>query len=402
MPSPARIVVIGAGVLGAALAHRLTDPAAASGPLPHVTVLDREAPAHGTSRWSLAWLNSNGVTDRRYHELRTGSLRAWARLARAADGRDWYRPVGNMRWSSPAAGDRDDTAREGPAARVRRLRDWGYPAELVPASRVEALEPALRLPADVREVAWYPEEGYVRTEPLVTGLLERVTHAGGEVRTGVAGHVVGLEHTARADSGSPEGSWTVRTADGGALHADAVVCCAGRWTPGVTAFAGAPVPLVDPVAAGSAAPGLVVRVGPARTPLTRVVHTPDVHLRPHDEAAGTVHLEAGDVHVDLHTPPDVLDHWAGTLLDRARALVPGLAHARVLERRVCVRPLPLDGLPVVGPLDPPGAGRGPYVVVTHSGVTLAAGLAELVAAELLTGDPQPALEPYRPHRPHRG
>ncbi|MFF9556200.1 hypothetical protein ACF1DY_10295 [Streptomyces albus] len=37
----------------------------------------------------------------------------------------------------------------------------------------------------------------------------------------------------------------------------------------------------------------------------------------------------------------------------------------------------------------------------HSGVTPAAGLAETVAAELLTGRPDPALEPYRPTRLRR-
>ncbi|MEW2458092.1 hypothetical protein [Streptomyces albus] len=40
-------------------------------------------------------------------------------------------------------------------------------------------------------------------------------------------------------------------------------------------------------------------------------------------------------------------------------------------------------------------------VPDHSGATLAAGLAEMVVAELLTGRPEPALEPYRPTRLRR-
>ncbi|NSC20001.1 FAD-binding oxidoreductase, partial [Streptomyces albus subsp. chlorinus] len=377
MNRPGHIAVIGAGVLGTALAHRLTRhtarPGAGTGPAaaPAVTLLDRAEPGHGTSRWSLAWLNSNGVPDRGYHELRTASLRAWARLAEEAGGAEWYRPVGNMRWADPAPADPDDPAEGGRLAeRVQRLRQWGYAAELVAPERISALEPALRLPADVSQVAWFPDEGYVLTERLIATLLDRLRDAGTGIRTGPAGHVVGLEREAPGDgttegegagSGRRGGGWLLRTADGGTLRADAVVCCAGRWTPEVTALAGAPVPIVDPTTAGSPAPGLVARVGPVATPLTRVVHTPRVHLRPHDEDGGaTVHLEAGDVRVDLHTPAEEADRWADTLLARARALVPGLAGARVLERRVCVRPLPLDGHPVIGPVPvPDAAARAP-------------------------------------------
>jgi glycine/D-amino acid oxidase-like deaminating enzyme len=46
---------------------------------------------------------------------------------------------------------------------------------------------------------------------------------------------------------------------------------------------------------------------------------------------------------------------------------------------------------------PPGA-EGVYVAVTHSGVTLAAYLARLITAELITGAAPAALAPYRPGR----
>jgi glycine/D-amino acid oxidase-like deaminating enzyme len=39
-----------------------------------------------------------------------------------------------------------------------------------------------------------------------------------------------------------------------------------------------------------------------------------------------------------------------------------------------------------------------YAAVTHSGVTLAAYLARLITAELVTGTPPAALGPYRPGR----
>ena len=77
-----------------------------------------------------------------------------------------------------------------------------------------------------------------------------------------------------------------------------------------------------------------------------------------------------------------------------------LDDATVTGYRVCVRPMPADGQSIVGWL--PGA-PGVYVAVTHSGVTLGAHLAALIAAELLSADgpgdaDEAELAPYRPGR----
>ncbi|HEX3306718.1 MAG TPA: FAD-dependent oxidoreductase, partial [Streptosporangiaceae bacterium] len=182
-----------------------------------------------------------------------------------------------------------------------------------------------------------------------------------------------------------------RTAAGAVLGADEVICCAGRWTPFLAA-----VPLVPWESSGSTAPGLAVRVGPVAPPgPVRLLHTPDLALRPHP--GGLLHLEAEDAAaaVDLHTPEPELRRWAAELLRRARRTVRGLDDARVLSHQVCVRPLPSDGQSIVGRL--PGA-PGLYVAVTHSGVTLAAHLSRLIAADLTTGTPPASLAPYTPAR----
>jgi len=63
--------------------------------------------------------------------------------------------------------------------------------------------------------------------------------------------------------------------------------------------------------------------------------------------------------------------------------------------RIGARPMPVDGLPVTGPI--PGA-PGTYVAVMHSGVTLAPAVARLVAAEVVSGVHAPELEGVRPAR----
>ncbi len=372
-----RCVVIGAGVLGASVAARL-----ASAGL-QVTLLEADQPGRATSRWSFAWLNSNDKAPRPYHDLNHAGIRAWADLAPDLDGAAWYRPVGHLELATSDAG------RAELQARVSRLTEWGYPAQLIDPAEACELEPALRFPESGGTVAWFPGEGYVLTEPLIARLVGRAAACGAEILTGEQGRVTGLDP-------GPGGGRTVRTTAGAVLAADQVVCCAGRWVPELATMGGAagPVPLVAWDAPGATAPGLAVRVGPlAPAGPVRVVHTPEIALRPHSR--GLLHLEAPDAAVDLHTPEPELRRWATALLRRAQQTVRGLTGARVEQFQVCVRPMPADGQSIVGPL--PGT-PGLYVAVTHSGVTLAAHLSRLIAAELITGTAPAELAPYRPAR----
>jgi glycine/D-amino acid oxidase-like deaminating enzyme len=306
-------------------------------------------------------------------------MSAWAELAPDLDGDAWYRPSGHVELATAGHVELATAGAAELEARVKRLTDWGYPARLVDAAEAAALEPALRVPPDAA-AAFFPGEGYLLTEPLIARLVARAQSHGAQVRTGEPGRVTGLE---------PGAAPRVRTAAGQVLEADEVVCCAGRWTPAL-----AEAPLIPWDTSGSAAPGLVVRVGPAPGPV-RLVHTPDLALRPHP--GGLLHLEAEDAAaaVDLHTPEPELRRWAAELLRRAQRTVRGLDDARVVELKVCVRPLPADGQSIVGRL--PGA-QGIYVAVTHSGVTLAAHLSRLITTDLTTGTPPAPLTPYTPAR----
>jgi D-hydroxyproline dehydrogenase subunit beta len=377
MRGPGRCAVIGAGVLGVCVAARLAEAGIA------VTLLEQARPGHAATRSSFAWLNANDKAPRAYHDLNHAGMRAWAALAESLGGAAWYRPAGNIEWAEDAPG------RARLAARVRRLAGWGYPAGMIGAADAAGLEPSLRLPPSVAKVAWFPGEGYLLTGPLVSQLAGRAVQLGATLLTGEPGRVTGLDTAGGAVR-------AVRTAAGQVIPVDAVVCCAGRWVPDLAALAGAacPVPLVPWAAPGATAPGLVVQAGPVTPPgPARIVHAPRVYLRPH--ADRLVHLEAPDAAVDLHTPGADLRRWAGELLRRARRVVGGLDGARVAGYRVCVRPMPTDGRSIVGWL--PGAG-GVYVAVTHSGVTLAAHLAELITAELASGTAPAELAPYRPGR----
>ena len=95
--------------------------------------------------------------------------------------------------------------------------------------------------------------------------------------------------------------------------------------------------------------------------------------------------------------PELLDalRAGGRVLAAAADVVPALRHSRIENTRMGVRPIPQDGLPVVGLL--PGL-QNLYVAVTHSGVTLALILGRLIALEVALHRPQRVLAPFRPER----
>ena len=314
---PRRCLVIGAGVLGASVAARL------AGAGMRVTLLEADQPGRGTSRWSFAWVNSNDKGPKPYHDLNHAGIRAWAELAPGLDGTAWYRPAGHVELADPIG-------RAELAARVHRLAGGATPPASSMRPKRRSSSPRCGFPGRGSSAAWFPGEAYLLTEPLIERLVAHVTSQGGTVLTGDRGRVTGLD----AD---PPGR--VRTAAGDVLAADEIVCCAGRWTPRLTAMArpACPVPLVAWDTPGSPAPALIVRVGPVSPEgPVRLIHTPEIALRPH--SGGLLHLEAPDAAVDLYTPDPDLRRWATEFLHRARRTVRGLQDAVVAATRsACAR-----------------------------------------------------------------
>src|SRR6266851_5767369 len=135
-----RGVVIGAGILGAAVASRLASAGV------QVTLLDQDQPGRAASRWSFAWLNSNDKAPRAYHDLNQAGLKAWAELAPGLDGDAWYRPAGHLELATANSAELK--------ARVHRLTGWGYPACLVDPAEAARIEPALQL-SGATAAAWF-------------------------------------------------------------------------------------------------------------------------------------------------------------------------------------------------------------------------------------------------------
>ena len=367
-----RVVVIGAGVLGASIAGRLARRGHT------VTLIEATTVGAGTTGTSFAWINANEKTPRDYFELNLAGMAAHRQALAGGRAAPWLHLAGRLQWAAGGAGQAALDAKD------ERLRAWGYAVTRLERTDVLNLEPDLLLEG-VDEVSYYREEGYLLPQLYLGHLLRECQELGVMLRTGSA--VVGFDCAgARLRA--------ALLASGDAVTADVFVSCCGRWTPEVAARAGVSIPLV-PAETGSAAVGLLGATAPVATRLQRVISSPQLNLRP--DGGGQILLQALDLEatVQPESPPGLDSPLATELLRRARQLLRGFDGAYLESLRVGVRALPVDGRSVVGWA--PGV-EGLYVVVTHSGVTLAPVLGELAAREVGCGADEPLLRPFRPSR----
>lgn len=362
-----RVVVIGAGVVGAAVAYRLVQGGA------KVHLVDRSRPGSGTSDRSFAWMNANEKLPKQYYELNLAGMREHRLLRDELGKASWLHGCGNLEW-------RQDGQL---AAKVDRLRSWGYDAELVEPAEVQARQPGLRLPDDTTRCARFGDEAWIDAPMFVRELTAYAVRGGAR-----AYFDAGVRDIARADG-------RVRAVNLGSsggqdeLPADVVVNAAGAQADAVAAMVGRPLPLAP-------TSGLLVRLSGVDDRLNTVVHTPGVNLRPDGPRRILVHHDTVDELLWAGRDP----HELTTELEkRARAVLPALSGATIEHTAIGVRSMPSDGFPVLGPVH---GVDGYYEAVMHSGVTLAPLVGRLLAERILTGKTDPLLAPYAPDRFERG
>lgn len=360
------IVVVGAGIVGACIAYRLAEAGA------RVTVLDAGPPGRGTSGASFAWLNAFSKTPQSYYELNVASIAEHRVLAEelAGGNASWLHANGALHWADSEPEDAKLRAN------AERLRSWGYPVEwLTPAAIIADLEPDLAFPPDQPAVLLAPGEGWVEVVPLIAALLHAARQYGAEIRWPAA--VIGVERT----DGRVVG---VRLEGGASIYADVVVNCAGPSADGLAQLAGIEYPF-------KRIPGLLAISAPVAAELKRVCRGPGIHFRP--DGGGRILMAEDDVDKQIGTGPQA--KGADDLLRLAARYLPNLGGGRIEVQRVGVRPMPPDGLPIVGFV--PGI-EGFYTVVSHSGVTLGPLWGRVAAAEIVHNRPDLRLAPYRPGR----
>ncbi|XDA99581.1 FAD-dependent oxidoreductase [Sulfitobacter sp. LCG007] len=355
-----KVVVVGAGIIGALCGYRLAQAGA------EVIVVEAGRPASAASGNSFGWINASFHADAAHFRLRHEAMAAHRKLAGDLGTQAIAWP-GCICWEQQ--GDALD-------AQYETLVALGYDVALLGREDVARLEPAIAPPSRALHFA---AEGAVDLPRLAGDALRAAQDLGlrlicGVRASGIAtmgGAVRGVETSA------------------GTIAADHVVLAGGVGTSAIVEAMGIALPMLH-------RPGILMRSLPLPPLVSHILVTPEHEFRQLADGTILAPTEAAHQRIDseaIVTDPAILaEAAAARLSDVLRTEI------RWAEAALACRPVPGDGLPVIGAAGPAGL----YLATMHSGATLAAVVAEIVAAEVSGTDPGRdrvgLVAPYRPGR----
>ena len=346
----ADVIVVGAGVVGCAVADALARRGAT------VLVVERDHPGAHASSVAAGMLAPLTESEGEGPMLELGyrALEAYPHVIedlRERSGIDpEFVPCGVLRVTE---------AREADRVRDRVGKLSGYGVRWVERDELRAREPGLA--PTVVGASWSPGEAQVDPALLVRALLGAALRGGCKLESGLP--VLSLLREGDRIRG-------VRTADG-VREADEVVICAGPWSGLFEESLRLHVP-VEPIR------GQLVELEGVQGSPASILWGEKVYLVPRRDGTLLVGATMERVGFDAR----VTVGGVASLLDGARAVLPGCVDYRFRAARAALRPSTPDHLPLVGPV--PGS-RGAWLATGHhrSGILLGPLTGELLADRLL-------------------
>lgn len=346
------VIVIGAGVVGSAIAFGLAKEGA------RVLVLDGGDGDHRAARanFGLVWVQGKGVNLPPYARFTRASSDLWPEFrddlqATAGQPVNYARDGGLVF----CLGEEEYDARLRLLGRMHNLEMAGD-IEMLDRVQLERLLPGMRLGGDVTGASYCAADGHVNPLQLLAALHRAIAARGGDIRW--RSSVRAIEPDA--------GGFRVATADA-EYRAPQVVAAAGHSSPALVA----PLGIDAPIRAERGQILVTERTAP-------VLPYPASGLR--QTAEGTVTI--GGTHEDVGMDCGVTVESAVGLARRAMRVWPDLARLRLVRQWSGLRVLSPDTGPIYARAeDHPGL----TVALCHSGVTLAAAHAGILAPALAAG-----------------
>ena len=382
LPAGVEVLVVGAGIIGAAVASRL----AAAGL--DVCLLDRLGPAAGTSSAGEGNVLVSDKVPGPDLALALRGVELWHELAGEA-GEAGERVEFEAKGGLVVAHDEKEL--DALFTLAESQSQLGAHVELVAAGALHELEPALT--EDLRGGAYYEQDCQVQPMAAVDFLVRQFGAHGGRLVRGA--EVVGAEHDGQGILRS------VRTTLGTVAVGTCVVNASGPWAGEVARRLGTAIP-VEPRR------GHVLVTEPEPPFVRHKVSEASYVSSVHDNGAGlacsavveatrsgTMLLGSSREFVGFsrELDPGIIR----TIAARAVALFPDLARGRLMRAYVGFRPTTPDRLPIIGSDHSVG---GIYHATGHegAGIGLALVTAEIVETLVLGRTPSMDLAPFAPGR----
>ena len=367
-----RVLIVGSGIMGSCIAYELAKVGV------KVILVDKDSTLVGASQNSFNWINATyPKSPYSYNYLSQLSLTAYKNLRNEIDfPLQWS---GSLEWFLEA----DDQKEMIKAVQSLLKYPTSSAHEIIDSRAANLYEPNIDF-ADNKNIVHSTADGIVNTEALISKLHSEIIKLGGSVFLGC--NYLNSEYKS--------GKLIAANTSLGKFKVDELVISAGIDTNKILSnnFLKKPTP------------GIIVKSKPYKNVINSIIVGPGTHI--HQLRNGVVVFGEQEGAPDNHFErlkgypfkfPNnefAYDH-ANRMLDASRSFVANLDKIEIDKVGIGWRPLPLDGLPIVGYLDNlPNT----YIAVSHSGVSLGPLIGRLATEEILHQTSNKLLNDFRPQR----
>ena len=367
-----KIVVIGAGIIGTLIAYELVKKGA------KVILIDKAFPASGASGHSFSWINATyPKKPYNYNLLSQLGIDAYKSLETEFNF--------DIKWSGSLEWFEKSSEQENLFAEISAIKKYPTytPVNLISLPEAERMEPNVYFGKN-DHVVHSESDGALDTIEAIQMIRNKFEDLGGESifpceflrlnrRNGVLKSIDTTEGTIEADH--------------------AIFAC------GIDTDKN-----LDLNASLTPTPGIILRSAPVEDRFNKIIVGPGVHI--HQQNNGVIFLGEQDGaplnHNDrLRGQPNKFpskefeELHAERIMNTAKKFTTGLENIKINQVSIGWRPLPKDGIPIIGRLKNM---QGVYISMMHSGISLAAIVSKFITEEILENKSIPLLDNFRPSR----
>lgn len=367
-----KITVIGAGIIGACIAHELSRLGQ------NITIIDKSLPGSGTSGKSFNWVNATyPKKPYSYNYLSQLGLAAFDDLNKHIDFPSKWN--GSLEWFV------DSKKHKKLLNNVNELLE--YPThskhEIINSFEASLYEPNINFNNN-NNIIYSSEDGAIDTIKTIESLLARTKFNGGKI----------INNCVYKNSIYRNGKLSSINTSRGEIETDLIIFATGINTNS----------LINKKVLREPTPGIIVKSKPFKKIINKIVVGPGIHI--HQQNDGKLIIGEQDGAPENHKTrlkgyptqfPSTLiaDQHFNNMLDQTKLFIKNIGNIEVESIEIGWRPLPLDGLPIIGFLN---SIQDTYVATMHSGISLGPIIAKIVAQEITENINNILLNDFRPSR----
>ncbi|MDA9032772.1 FAD-binding oxidoreductase [Gammaproteobacteria bacterium] len=367
-----KITVVGAGIVGTCIAHELSRLGQ------NVTIIDKSLPGSGTSGKSFNWVNAT-------YPKRPYSYNYLSQLGIAAFD-DLYRYIDfPSKWNGSLEWFVEPNKHKKLLNNVNKLSN--YPTyskyKIIDSLKASSYEPNINFNNN-NNIVYSVEDGAIDALKTIENLVARTIFNGGKIRN----------NCIYKNSIYRNGKLSSISTSLGEIETDLIIFATGINTN----------LLINKKVLKEPTPGIIIKTKPYMKVINKIIVGPGIHI--HQQNDGRLVIGEQDGAPENHKirlegypskfPSSIIaKQHINKILYKAKSFIKNIDDVEVESVEIGWRPLPLDGLPIVGFID---SKKDTYVASMHSGISLGPIVGKIVAHEITENIYNNLLKEFRPSR----